>query len=134
LSWCFDQISDLTTLWKLFLLNHNLINLLAELTVPVFVVIYGAQLAELVEDSFASAAQKGITCRHLRAISQAIELDLGYIDVIFLLKSANILLRGTIVLFHLSFDLFLLAEASSIQFSLVLIVAQVQITIKVIVI
>jgi hypothetical protein len=72
LSRCLDQVSDLAALRKFFLLNHNLVDFLAELTVPEFVVIYGSQLAELIEDSFASAAQKGITCCHLRVVSQAI--------------------------------------------------------------
>ena len=126
LSWSFEKVCDLGGPWNLFLCDHDLVFIVAELTHPDLISIDFLEHARLIEDSLAAWAYFGISCGELPLVSENVEGDLEDISVEFLSVYSSVLLPscGTFIR--------LVASPHAASSRTIFLVTQVQITAKVI--
>jgi len=90
----FQQVGDFRTLRLLFVVNHDFVDVIAKLAVPVLITIFGiSQLAELVKHTLAPFAEEWVSSGNLALVLECPERDLGHIRVKFLSELSHFLLR-----------------------------------------
>ena len=93
LSGCFNKIRDGGCLWDLFLSQHDLVFIVAELANPDLLTVLLRKPAELVENGLAARANFRVTRRHFSFFGQAVELDLEDVSVKLLAVHVCLCLR-----------------------------------------